>query len=689
MATNRDPKGETPIDVNPENQPVTRNRARYLAAVTGRPEAELQKLKVGELADSLRWRIDPTLLFFRRICGRVVKKNPTTGALEGVPYATVTVLDTDWSFWGFFPNGNPWWWLWPFFNRTEEIGRVRTDACGHFCVFIPRWDIDRILQFRRVHWCLPDIYRPNVRDVLDRLPRREEKFPHLPPRPGPDPSPIDLATLRAASATLDPAIVKQLGAIARTRTFGERVDADPVLEQSAFPVAIAPPMPASGPPRPGRALDDGPGEQHRFSTVAGDLDLVGRIDPRSAVGPFLRCFDAIVAEWETIIDVPDITFRVTQDVNGDGVEEIIYSESIFDVRWDAGDIPDVTLVADPIAVSVPSCAHDDVPCSGVPEISVAGLMPLAPTHHNDANGYAIRPNRPKIGPSGHAAESVTSPSFAPYAGTVQLRGCHHIANATHYRVTYQLVGGAELPFTETWYEARLALKAGAVLPDTPSSFFTRPDANGWYPIRPFGAAVPPEDQSIDPHFLINWQTSNYANGAYSVRLEVGSPVGGVTAVSGVKTFRIDNSGAGVTFHAATWQETGGPVKVLPIGCAVVRRSAGHHVFVTTQWTAHAEHLFEVDVAPHGCTVAGEPEGFVGAAADDFHHYISDGDNTYTRTSTFEVLPAAPDGVYHVTSSVSSRAFSPSGGGAGPTLNWFIDEPTFHATGGFDFALITT
>ena len=33
------------------------------------------------------------------------------------------------------------------------------------------------------------------------------------------------------------------------------------------------------------------------------------------VGPFLRCRDVIVAEWQTFFDVPDITFRVTQDVD--------------------------------------------------------------------------------------------------------------------------------------------------------------------------------------------------------------------------------------------------------------------------------------------------------------------------------------------------------------------------------------
>ena len=38
------------------------------------------------------------------------------------------------------------------------------------------------------------------------------------------------------------------------------------------------------------------------------------------IGPFRRCYDHYIPEWHSIIDVPDITFRVTQDVNGDGTQ---------------------------------------------------------------------------------------------------------------------------------------------------------------------------------------------------------------------------------------------------------------------------------------------------------------------------------------------------------------------------------
>ncbi len=56
---------------------------------------------------------------------------------------------------------------------------------------------------------------------------------------------------------------------------------------------------------------------------------------RRSFGPFKRCFDVFVPKWVPMLDVPDITFRVLQDTNGDGVEEQVYGEAFFQVRWDA------------------------------------------------------------------------------------------------------------------------------------------------------------------------------------------------------------------------------------------------------------------------------------------------------------------------------------------------------------------
>ncbi len=98
------------------------------------------------------------------------KKDPATGVEYPVPFATVHVEDTDTNFLGFFPAESPWGWLFPLFSRREEIAVTRTDACGRFCVYVPRWEIDWILRFRRERFCFPDVLiKPNIRDLLQGL----------------------------------------------------------------------------------------------------------------------------------------------------------------------------------------------------------------------------------------------------------------------------------------------------------------------------------------------------------------------------------------------------------------------------------------------------------------------------------------------------------------------------------------
>ena len=63
-------------------------------------------------------------------------------------------------------------------------------------------------------------------------------------------------------------------------------------------------------------------------------------------------------------------------------------------------------------------------------------MPLAASHHNNATGHATRVNRPRAG--GLFSELQVGPAQAPYAGTLQLHGCNHIAGAAYYRLLYSL-----------------------------------------------------------------------------------------------------------------------------------------------------------------------------------------------------------------------------------------------------------
>src|SRR5262245_7047915 len=392
----------------PDQIPLTEIAASRLSKLARLDAKELAGRTIAELQEALRWRIDPQLLLFRRVCGRVVKKDPTTGIEYPVPFATVHVEDTDCGLLGYFPSGWPYGWYFPFFCRREELGSVKTDACGRFCVFIPRFDIDWILRFRRLRVCFPIIFPlPPVVVILEHLPRPIEKWPPFrPPKPEPDP-PWPLLQnggfrLRRAADVLGHELVEQLGALELAGELGTDSERQLELVSESPTLPLPPPLP----PELGDKLER-EGFESLLPEISGLeakdrerlLPELSRLDPRRFIGPFWRCRDILLPQWVPIFDVPDITFRVTQDVDGDGDEETIYSEGHFDVRWNAGSIPPVKLQASQIAVSTPDCDGPGVPCADEPAIVLAGRYPLhnpaaPPPYHDNGSGYAQRPNRP-------------------------------------------------------------------------------------------------------------------------------------------------------------------------------------------------------------------------------------------------------------------------------------------------------
>ena len=153
--------------VAPDRQKLTDTQAARLGALTEIEAKELAGLTIADIRDRFAWRIDPELLFFRRICGKVVKKDPITGISYPVPFATVIVEDTDCNLLAFFPKFWQWGWFFPLFCRREVLATVKTDKCGKFCVWVPRWDIDWILRWRKHRICFPYIFtRPTIRALL-------------------------------------------------------------------------------------------------------------------------------------------------------------------------------------------------------------------------------------------------------------------------------------------------------------------------------------------------------------------------------------------------------------------------------------------------------------------------------------------------------------------------------------------
>ncbi|MGB5294027.1 MAG: hypothetical protein WBP34_03655, partial [Thermoanaerobaculia bacterium] len=464
------------LDREPDQLPVTERQAEYLGELARIDSKKIVGKKIAEVNELLKWKLDPKLLLFRRVCGQVVKRDPVTGDLEPVPNATVHVEDTDCSFLGFFPGKSPWGWLFPVFCSREEIAAVRTDECGRFCVYLPYWDIDRILRWRRARICYLRPFRPRIRDLIELLPEppiiRE-------PLPGPDPPPISRILpegLEQIRDMVSSEVAERLEVAMDRNLFGEDKAAfDTMLDEPAFGGTVPPPLPpemAAGEMKP-----DGLAE-----ALGVDAELLRKIDPRRFVGPFLRCFDIFIPTWVSILDVPDITFRVTQDYDLDGVEEVIYSEGFFDVRWNAGPILNVVLEASGSALSVPHCVPKDIRCVNKASIESAGYLDLEPPYHDDTTGYCVRMNRPTTHgwyPGFPTNDTRVFPANAPYAGNVNLHGCFRLKRATHYRLRYSFRAtpidpwSPQIPFTGvTWAAPRQG--AGAPIPFVP-------DANGWYP----------------------------------------------------------------------------------------------------------------------------------------------------------------------------------------------------------------
>ena len=706
----------------PDQVKLTTQQAERLAAVSGVAVAEIQGLTVAEISARLRWQIDPELLFFRRICGKVVKEDPATGGELPVAYATVEVEDTDCSFFGYFPVAARWAWYFPFRCRREVIATVKTDRCGNFCVYVPRWDIDWILRWRRERVCFPVIFeRPTLADLLADL----HPLPPVPP-PGPDPAwlrQLDRGALLAnVEQQLGRAAARKLGralgggGLAFGAPAGGTID---LLQAPAFGARLAPPLPAEllavEHLVAGQAAGAAAGATRLTaegvrSTLAARhqlaADLLQELDLRRFVGPFRRCYDVAVPEWVPIFDVPDIGFRVSQDVNGDGDLETIYSDGYFDVPWSAGNLSNVKLVASPIALAVPDCREaPGIPCGDLPEIVRAGFMPVRGdlTMYDPIAGYAVRTNRPHV--SGDPADALPRPpAESPFHGTLALYGCVNVGSpATQYRIldSYSSDGVSFTPFLPVlgnpWWLTRLD-PTGTVA----EYLHVVPDAAGWYPIAlPLGSNPNPWEP---PQLLLDWNTPASGDGMHILKIELGSggiPLSPQPATDPV-AFHVDNA-APVTSMTVEYRKNGvGPFIPLTFPCPLVRRGAvPQDVELRVTFTAAASHLRDVSLAGAGCG-AGDLVYTSGAPAGWFtrppsssnptalvHWHQTVNDNSVAVTALFRLAASALQGAYNFNGFAGSRAFNPDGDDAGDLVTppFQYDPLDIYVTPQFEFAVI--
>ena len=664
----------------PDKAPLTASQATALASLTGIDAGKFKGRSVAEISAEYRWQINPNFFLFTKVCGKVVKPNPVTGHQDPVPFATVYADDTVCSLFGLFPVLNPWAWFFPFDCHTEQVGVTTTDPCGNFCFWLPNFMIEYVLRFRIEHVCYLQLFqKPTVASVIAYLQGNPI---------GPDPGPVEQVNLtpgtalyRKAEQLLGAQLVSQLAKAAPSNALGSDNTAQKaLLAQPAFTTALPPALPKEF----RTPVKNASREQHAAAvraTLANKLGLdvnqIAGLNPNRYFGPFLRCYDVLVPEWVPIQAVPDVTFRVTQDVNGTGTQEVIYDGGLFDIPWGTGNPSNVTLIASQIATASTTCTTPNVVCEDVPALQYVGLMPLVnpllgETYIDPVAGYATRPNPPH--PGGTFAEAGVPPSTAPYCGTLQLYGCTYIDGAVYYRLRFTYTApstvtpSALTPFTGISWP--LYLEVGGVLQEQ----WPVADANGWYPV------IDPSIGWFPGNMVLEWPTYNYADGLYTVQLEIGDGAKNTIATSAAVGFMIDNSIPKVTFFNAIWSfnsDMSGSQSVNVNDCAAIDRGVTpQDVYIQVSYTATASHLRTVELSSGGCTggatlypVATTPAQIAAQLATIQHWYEDAGDNTVSNVATYKIAASLPQGVYSFAVEADSRAFNPAGSDGGPFADW--------------------
>ena len=689
-------------ELPPDQRPLNPIQAKRLAALAGVSVKALEGATIAQLSERLKWKIDPTLFLFRQICGKVVKKDPITGVEYPVPFATVHVEDTDCNFITYFPKPWPWGWHFPVLCRREVIGTTKTDACGNFCVWVPRFDIDWILRWRLERVCYPIIFkRPSIGDLIPKLP--VPVVGPWPPIPGPDPGPLkQLTTLlpsvvEAIAGNAAGQLAQQVARVQASQSLGATNQLkQELLDARVFDAELPPPLPAefqrvlTG---QGVVAAKGASASEGIrSAVALKLGLnptakeIAGFNPRRFIGPFFRCYDVMVPEWQLILDVPDITFRVTQDTNGDGTEENIYSEGYFDVRWDAGPLPNVKLVASAIAKETRSCYSPPVPCGNVPAILFAGFMPLdLPAYYDAVNGYTLRPNRPSNDGATPNPSDLTRPAAqTPFCGTLQLYGCVDVGGAKYYRIMQSIDAGASFSAVTGLAWNNYLNTGGAPIP-------IAADASGWYPVNPINPVTsnPVPRLTLEfPNLILDWPTP--ALGQSVLKIEIGDvnkkPIGASVNVP----FQTDNTAPSVIFTQLAWKFAGESDSalrnLLGIPCPTIHRGSNPQTIeVVFEVSVTAHHLRDASIGTSNCGGG----AFVLESGTTSHWHTSVVDNSVLLNGRYSLQGSALEGAYSFNAFASSRAMNPSGADGGNLLptDWYYDPLYIYTTPSIAVAIV--
>lgn len=164
---------------------LTATAAHRLGTLSRIDPKLLVSMSVAQIGHKFRLMIDPYLLSFAKMRGKLVKNDDSTDIEHTVPSANVHIEFSECNLLGYFPPGSKWSWYFPFACRREHIVTVQTDEYGYFYAMVPRWEIEWVLCARQrypqfpLHVEPPAPCEPIDDTVLQRLSVEHEAFRHL------------------------------------------------------------------------------------------------------------------------------------------------------------------------------------------------------------------------------------------------------------------------------------------------------------------------------------------------------------------------------------------------------------------------------------------------------------------------------------------------------------------------------
>lgn len=135
----------------PEKRELNSHERARLAELAGLQPEAFCRLTIEEIRSRFGWQIDPRLLLFRRLSGRVLSADNEIGNAIPVPEAVIRVDSTLSDLLHFADNVHGGGCVLMTNLRRETITTLTTSSQGEFSLWIPRFDIESLARWRTYH----------------------------------------------------------------------------------------------------------------------------------------------------------------------------------------------------------------------------------------------------------------------------------------------------------------------------------------------------------------------------------------------------------------------------------------------------------------------------------------------------------------------------------------------------------